>query len=105
MREMNDRLLSDEDLSLSVGYAVPEPQAIDDYERSVAIAQDLWTSQWWMKRVDKLFDKWKGDVCLDPEYAKCDTCSSIRQKACIYNEWQLLKKSLEVKNGKHMSEK
>jgi len=89
MREINSRLLSDEDLSLAVGYKTPDSQAIDDYERSVAIAQDLRTSQWWMEKIDQLLKK--SDVCLDLEHAQCDICSSIRRKPCIYNKWQDLK--------------
>ena len=89
MREINSRLLSDEDLSLAVGYKTPDSQAIDDYERSVAIAQDLRTSQWWMEKIDQLLKK--SDVCLDLENAQCDICSSIRRKPCIYNKWQDLK--------------
>ena len=95
------RLLSDEDLSLAVGYATPDSQAIDEYERSVAIAQDLRTSQWWMERMDKLFGKHKSNVCVDPEHAQCDVCSSMRRNDCIYDEWQKLKK-MEMGNGKCM---
>jgi len=86
VEEMNSRLLSDEDLSLVVGYTTPDSQAIDDYERSVAIAQDARTSQWWMEKMDKLIVK--------PEcYKKEEECCLAwgRCGPCEYLRWQDMK--------------
>lgn len=84
--EMNSRLLSDEDLSLVVGYTIPDSQAIDDYERSVAIAQDARTSQWWMEKMDKLIVK---PECYKKEEECCLTWG--RCGPCEYLRWQDMK--------------